>query len=143
MGEKDMDRSRSLSDRLYAALLRAYPAAFRREAGLDMAEMFRDLQRDARKRSGRAGLLGLWVRSLVDVARNAPPERVAGLGSRATHARGTRAPGKGDGAMEMIARDFRHALRAVRQRPGFSALVVATLAIGLGANTAIFSVVKA
>ena len=45
--------------------------------------------------------------------------------------------------METTVRDVRHALRALRQRPGFSALVIATLALGLGANTAIFSVVKA
>src|SRR5262245_11566886 len=41
----------------------------------------------------------------------------------------------------MIARDFRHALRRVTHNPGFSALVVLTLALGIGANTAILSVV--
>jgi putative ABC transport system permease protein len=41
----------------------------------------------------------------------------------------------------MIARDVRHALRRVARNPAFSALVVLTLALGIGANTAIFSVV--
>ena len=45
--------------------------------------------------------------------------------------------------MESVGRDLRHAWRALRQRPAFAALTVATLALGLGANTAIFSVVKA
>jgi predicted permease len=41
------------------------------------------------------------------------------------------------------ARDFRHALRLFWRRPGFSAVVVLTLALGIGANTAIFSVINA
>ena len=42
-----------------------------------------------------------------------------------------------------LKRDFRHALRLMTRSPGFSALVVLTLAVGIGANTAIFSLVDA
>ena len=44
--------------------------------------------------------------------------------------------------MDGLARDFAHAIRAMRQRPGFIAVIVLTLALGIGASTAVFSVVR-
>src|ERR1043166_7665218 len=45
------------------------------------------------------------------------------------------------GLLDSLGRDLRLALRGIRRRPGFTLAVVLTLALGIGANTAIFGVV--
>jgi putative ABC transport system permease protein len=49
----------------------------------------------------------------------------------------------GRAALDTIAQDVRFALRTFRRAPTFTLVVIATLAIGIGANTAIFSVFDA
>jgi putative ABC transport system permease protein len=133
-----------MSERLFRLLLLALPADLRRDFGDDMVQLFHDYRREL---SGRPGhLLSLWVGAAADVAAQAVTARAPWLTARSRwNVRETleKPDGRRTGGMIMrsLLADFRHGLRLLRKYPASSLLALATLALGIGANTAIFSVV--
>jgi hypothetical protein len=111
-------RRQALHERLFAALLRMFPSEFRGDFGDQMADDFRDQREDALKR-GRRSAIRLWVRTVVDAVHRAPREH-----------------------FDILRRDASYAVRLLRRRPGLAASALITLTIGIGLNTAVFSLVS-
>jgi len=117
---------------LYRVLLRLYPADVRERDGEEMARLFSDLVEGARRRRGRISALHAVARVCLETPRSA----------WAAHREGNVSMG----ATEWLgdaAQDTRFALRLLRRNAAFAVVVTLTLAVAVGANTAVFSVVNA
>lgn len=74
----ERDQTRCVSERVYRALLVAYPRRFRDEYGMQMARAFAGLRGEGRYR-GVVGIFRLWLRVLPDLSQSALRERSGSL----------------------------------------------------------------
>jgi putative ABC transport system permease protein len=123
---------------LLRLLLRIYPADFRDRFGDDVLLLFREAWRDAGRGIGATpGRLPL----ILDLLRGAAVERLDSL-KRSTGASPVpTSPPHSRPTMRDLIAEFRQAVRSLARTPSFTLAVILTLGLGIGANTAIFSVV--
>src|SRR5690348_5374925 len=108
------------SQKLFRALVRVLPFDFRTNYEGEMEAVFHEQQREAEERGGLLGALRLWKETVVGIFTTAPREH-----------------------WQILVADCAYAFRMMRRNLGFTLIAILTLGLGIGANTAIFSVVHA
>ena len=111
--------TRSLSERLFGALLRLLPFDFRDEFGSEMQQVFREQEAVVKQERGAMKLLGLWWDTIAGIVGMAPREHLS-----------------------ILRDDAGYALRLMRKDLGYTVAAVGILGLGIGVNTAVFSVVN-
>ena len=121
------------------ALIRLYPASFRKRFG---AEIRRQIEHeDALMRThGRVQQAHYRIATAIDLVRSAIAEHIDPTW------RDRQAPARKEGRMSAMlrgwGRDLRHAVRALLRAPSFAIVVIITLGLAIGVNAGMFTVVR-
>jgi len=116
-------------ERLYRVLLRFLPRDFRERFGQELLDTARAVDRH-RPRGARRALRAVVDAAVTPFTLRADLRDASGI---ATTRRRTI-------PMESLMRDLRFAARGLNREPGFTAFVCLTLALGIGANAAMFGI---
>ena len=101
-------------------LLRLLPAEFRGDYGPEMEQVFVEQREDAERHGDKMSIWRLWWETAKGIVTTAPREHLS-----------------------MLRQDAGFALRMMRKNLGFTIAAIVVLGLGIGANSAIFSVVNA
>ncbi len=128
---------------LYRAALVVLPAHLRDRYGDQLVSTFRDVSTHSIQRHGWPGAVSVWGRMFLELFLAAPRERLSNwqffqTGRQRSHRQDSHS-NIGD-FMTTFAHNVRLALRQLRRNPVFALAAIGTLALSIGANTAIFTV---
>jgi putative ABC transport system permease protein len=115
-----MNDPASRSRHRFRMLLRLLPAEFRGDFGPEMEQVFAEQRAEAARSGDKISVLRLWWETAKGIFTTAPREHLS-----------------------MLRQDSKFALRMMGKNIGFTVAAIIVLGLGIGANTAIFSVVNA